>query len=109
MEHLEAKPEDNHVTDKPEDEAEQEKEALVKSGTDDQGVEAAEAAEVKHVSFDDVLKQLGEFGRYQRRVYFLLFLPTIFSAMHKLAWVFLGARVDYRCRLPGKFQLFNFR
>ena len=27
-------------------------------------------------SFDDVLVSLGEFGRYQKRVYFLLFLPT---------------------------------
>ena len=51
-------------------------------------------------SFDDLLVVLGEFGRYQRRVYFFLFLPTIFSAMHKLAWVFLGAQADHRCLLP---------
>ena len=62
-------------------------------------------AEEKHrtekprVHFDDVLKELGEFGPYQRKIYFLLFLPTIFSAMHKLAWVFLGAKVGHRCRL----------
>jgi hypothetical protein len=31
-----------------------------------------------------------------------LFLPTIFSAMHKLAWVFLGAKVAHRCRLPNE-------
>ena len=53
-------------------------------------------------SFDDVLVSLGEFGRYQKRVYFLLFLPTIFSAMHKLSWVFLGAKTPHRCRLPGE-------
>ena len=51
-------------------------------------------------TFDDILVHLGEFGRYQKIVYFLLFLPTIFSAMHKMAWVFLGAKVNHRCRLP---------
>lgn len=53
-------------------------------------------------AFDDILTHVGEFGRYQRWVYFFLFLPTIFSAMQKLAWVFLGATVDHRCRLPGE-------
>ncbi len=53
-------------------------------------------------SFDDLLVVLGEFGPYQRRVYFFLFLPTIFSAMHKLAWVFLGAQAEHRCLLPGE-------
>ena len=51
-------------------------------------------------TFDDILVHLGEFGRYQKIVYFLLFMPTIFSAMHKMAWVFLGAKVNHRCRLP---------
>ena len=53
-------------------------------------------------TFDDILLHLGEFGRYQRWVYFFLFVPTIFSAMQKLAWVFLGATVDHRCLLPGE-------
>ena len=51
-------------------------------------------------TFDDVLEELGGFGRYQKFVYFFLFLPTIFSAMHKLAWVFIGASPDHRCKLP---------
>ena len=69
----------------------------------DQIMPAAEGHKLqaeKPKTFDDILIQLGEFGRYQRNVYFLLFLPTIFSAMHKMAWVFLGARVNHRCRLP---------
>ena len=56
-------------------------------------------ADKVRVHFDDVLKELGQFGPYQRKIYFLLFMPTIFSAMHKLAWVFLGAKVGHRCRL----------
>ena len=56
----------------------------------DENKEMLEKPDEKKVTFDDVLKQIGQFGRYQKRIYFLLFLPTIFCAMHKLAWVFLG-------------------
>ncbi|XP_071455584.1 organic cation transporter protein-like [Hetaerina americana] len=52
------------------------------------------------MGYDDVLKHLGEFGRYQKRIYFLLCIPTISCALHKLAWVFLGAKVNHRCQLP---------
>ena len=48
------------------------------------------------VTFDDLLVILGGFGRYQRWVYLFMFLPTVFSFMHKMAWVFIGAEVDYR-------------
>ena len=62
--------------------------------------EVEEEPNEKSKTFDDILDHLGEFGRYQKIVYFLLFMPTIFSAMHKMAWVFLGAKVNHRCRLP---------
>lgn len=52
------------------------------------------------MAYDDVLMQLGEFGKYQRRIYFLLCLPAISCAFHKLVGVFLQARVPHRCRLP---------
>ncbi len=64
--------------------------------------ESNNAPKEEKKSFDDLLSVLGEFGRYQRFVYFFLFLPTVFSAMHKLAWVFLGAEADHRCLLPGE-------
>ena len=51
-------------------------------------------------SFDDILCDLGEFGHYQKRLFFLLFIPTIFSCMQNLSWVFLGADVPHRCLLP---------
>ena len=54
----------------------------------------------RYVSFDNILQDLGEFGRYQKRIYFILFIPTIFSAMQKLSWVFLGAKAEHRCKLP---------
>lgn len=51
------------------------------------------------MKFDDILKALGEFGPYQRRIYFLICLPAIGCALHKLVWVFVGAIPKYRCRL----------
>ena len=77
---------------------------------DKEGNAVQEAAEIdklveedgkkKRVTFDDILTDLGEFGRYQKRTYLLLFLPTIFSAMQKQSWVFLGAKAAHRCKLP---------
>jgi len=50
----------------------------------------------ENMKFDSLFPIIGEFGRYQVRVYLLLCLPAILCAMHKLAWVFLGAKVDFR-------------
>lgn len=52
------------------------------------------------MGFDDVIPLLGDFGRYQKRVYFLLCLPAITSAFHKLGNVFLLAEPRYRCPRP---------
>jgi len=60
------------------------------------------------MSYDEVIPLLGNFGRYQRRVYFLLCLPAILCAFHKLANVFLQAKPDYRCRLSNESPDANF-
>lgn len=52
------------------------------------------------MGYDDVIPFLGEFGKYQRRIYFLLCLPAIPCAFHKLAGVFLLAAPNHRCLLP---------
>ncbi|XP_020278387.1 organic cation transporter protein isoform X2 [Pseudomyrmex gracilis] len=52
------------------------------------------------MAYDDVILRMGEFGHYQRRVYLLLCLPLISCAFHKLAGVFLGAKMNMRCLLP---------
>ncbi|XP_063223494.1 organic cation transporter protein-like isoform X2 [Bacillus rossius redtenbacheri] len=54
----------------------------------------------KSVTYDDVLPYLGQFGRYQKRIFVLLCLPTVSCALHKLGGVFLQARAQHRCRLP---------
>lgn len=52
------------------------------------------------MGYDAVIPYLGEFGRYQKRIYFLLCLPAILCAFHKLAGPFLLATPDHRCQLP---------
>lgn len=56
------------------------------------------------MNYDDVLPYLsrGNFGRYQKKIYFLISLPSIVCAFHKLAGVFLLAVPDHRCRLDGE-------
>ncbi|KAK0182728.1 hypothetical protein PV327_000834 [Microctonus hyperodae] len=56
------------------------------------------------MAYDDVILRMGEFGRYQRRIYLLLCLPAIICAFHKLAGVFLGAKMNTRCLLPWEEQ-----
>lgn len=53
-------------------------------------------------TFDDVLTEVGEFGRFQKLLLILLLVPNMFSAVNKLAWAFLGAEPDHRCRLPDE-------
>ncbi|XP_034941368.1 organic cation transporter protein [Chelonus insularis] len=52
------------------------------------------------MAYDDVILRMGEFGRYQRRIYLLLCLPAIICAFHKMGGVFLGAKMNSRCILP---------
>lgn len=56
------------------------------------------------MNYDDVLPYLsrGDFGKYQKKIYILLCLPSILCAFHKLAGVFLLAVPDHRCKLPGE-------
>ncbi|XP_070567476.1 organic cation transporter protein-like [Ptychodera flava] len=52
------------------------------------------------LKFDDVLEYLGEFGPYQKRLYFLVCLMAILSAMPAFAQVFLAAETDHWCNAP---------
>ena len=55
--------------------------------------------EVK-VTYDDVLKKIGDFGRYQKIQYFLVCLVSITSAMHSLNMVFVGPTPAHQCNQP---------
>ncbi|XP_061327404.1 solute carrier family 22 member 3 [Pezoporus flaviventris] len=53
-------------------------------------------------SFDEVLKEAGEFGRFQKRVFFLLCQTGITFSFLFTSVVFLGqAPGSYWCRIPG--------
>ncbi|KAH8347198.1 hypothetical protein KR059_006564 [Drosophila kikkawai] len=52
------------------------------------------------MGYDEAIIKLGDFGRYQKIIYFLVCLTSIPVAFHKLAGVFLLAKPDFRCVLP---------
>ena len=53
--------------------------------------------------YDDVLKTIGEFGRYQKYVYTLICLLAIPCAWHSLGNTFLSASPEHYCRsFPGQ-------
>ncbi|XP_039915735.1 solute carrier family 22 member 3 isoform X2 [Hirundo rustica] len=57
-------------------------------------------------SFDEVLKEAGEFGRFQKRVFFLLSQTGITFSSLFASVVFLGrAPENFWCRIPGAAEL----
>ncbi|XP_060068370.1 organic cation transporter protein-like [Ylistrum balloti] len=55
----------------------------------------------KMKKFEEVLSIIGEFGPYQKRIFFLICIPFIFSAFHMVISVFLLGIPDHRCAIPG--------
>jgi len=53
-----------------------------------------------NMTFDDVLREIGEFGRYQKKVLLLICVPIVLCSSYKLLWVFQGEVPEYRCRVP---------
>lgn len=48
------------------------------------------------MDLDNILTELGEFGKYQIGVYILLFFPLIFGSIGSLTYVFTAGDIDYR-------------
>ncbi|KAH9504410.1 hypothetical protein Btru_063541 [Bulinus truncatus] len=48
--------------------------------------------------FEELIVELGEFGPYQRKIYFLLCVSTMMLGWHDLAVVFLGATPEFQCK-----------
>ena len=51
-------------------------------------------------TFDDIFVIIGEFGRYQKLLYFMFSVTYIMTSMQLLGWVFIGAKASVRCLLP---------
>ncbi|KNC32287.1 Organic cation transporter protein [Lucilia cuprina] len=52
------------------------------------------------MDFDQVLEEIGEFGRYQKTNYLLICLPVMFAAANSLSYVFTAGSPAYRCLIP---------
>nr|XP_054752655.1 organic cation transporter protein-like [Lytechinus pictus] len=48
--------------------------------------------------FDDILNELGSFGPYQRRVYFVVCLMAGTTAFHSMTQVFIAGTTDHWCK-----------
>ncbi|XP_062127391.1 organic cation transporter protein [Drosophila sulfurigaster albostrigata] len=57
------------------------------------------ASPVAAMDFDEILKEIGEFGRYQRVNYLLICLPVLFAAANSLSYVFTAGIPKYRCHI----------
>uniref|UniRef100_A0A182WEZ8 Major facilitator superfamily (MFS) profile domain-containing protein n=1 Tax=Anopheles minimus TaxID=112268 RepID=A0A182WEZ8_9DIPT len=52
------------------------------------------------LALDDVLVEIGTFGRFQLRQFLLMILPLVFNAFSNLSYVFTAADLKYRCYIP---------
>lgn len=53
------------------------------------------------MKYDDLVSELGEFGLYQKILYFVVCLVAIPNAMQTLNGVFIQATPEHRCALPN--------
>ncbi|XP_034829228.1 organic cation transporter protein-like [Maniola hyperantus] len=54
----------------------------------------------KIIDLDDILLELGQFGRYQLKNYCLILIPIMFSAIYNSQYIFAAGNVPYRCKVP---------
>ena len=55
----------------------------------------------KKMDFDTALQHVGEFGRHQKRIYFLVSLISLPLAAQMLIVVFVGAIPEWKCPSPN--------
>jgi hypothetical protein len=53
------------------------------------------------MDFDNILEEIGEFGKYQKIKYYLLCLPVFFGAANSLSYVFTAGNQHYRSALQN--------
>ncbi len=52
------------------------------------------------MDYDELLQKIGEFGRYQKQMYFLVCLVGLPAAFYNLNIVFVAAEPDFWCFVP---------
>ncbi|XP_067845367.1 solute carrier family 22 member 2-like isoform X3 [Heptranchias perlo] len=58
-------------------------------------------------TFDDILEEAGEFGIYQKRIFFLICLTTAMFSYLYVGIIFLAITPNHWCRSPGVDELRN--
>ncbi|XP_033741879.1 organic cation transporter protein-like [Pecten maximus] len=53
------------------------------------------------MDFDKIVTRFGAFGRYQKWLYFLVCLASVFSGIFTVISAILLAAPDHRCKIPG--------
>lgn len=61
------------------------------------------ANKLKATNLDEILTELGEFGKFQTIIFALLFIPIIVTPFYLLSYIFTASQLDYRyCTLKKK-------
>ncbi|XP_050390285.1 organic cation transporter protein [Patella vulgata] len=53
------------------------------------------------MEFEEIIKHLGDFGTYQKRLYYMLCISSVFTAIQVLLTVFTFGIPEHRCAVPG--------
>ncbi|XP_045449795.1 organic cation transporter protein-like [Melitaea cinxia] len=54
----------------------------------------------KEIDLDEILLEVGQFGRFQIKNFVLILVPILFCAFYNSQYIFAAASVQYRCRVP---------
>eukprot|EP00090_Calanus_glacialis_P039501 TRINITY_DN68771_c0_g1_i1.p1 TRINITY_DN68771_c0_g1~~TRINITY_DN68771_c0_g1_i1.p1 ORF type:complete len:611 (-),score=103.55 TRINITY_DN68771_c0_g1_i1:27-1859(-) len=52
------------------------------------------------LNYDEVLEYIGQFGPFQKRIFFLLWLVSAAGGIAVMVFAFTGLEPNYRCRVP---------
>ncbi|ESO84002.1 hypothetical protein LOTGIDRAFT_108526 [Lottia gigantea] len=55
------------------------------------------------MKYNEILMKLGDFGLYQKRLYFLTCLPALIIGLQPMLTIFILAIPSHRCQLPSEF------
>lgn len=61
-----------------------------------------------HMTFDEMLEELGELGKFQIINYILICFPVVFAAANSFTYLFVAGQTEFRLVSLLKFLIFNF-
>ncbi|XP_044735546.1 organic cation transporter protein isoform X2 [Chrysoperla carnea] len=53
-----------------------------------------------HMTFDEMLDELGELGKFQIINYILICFPVVFAAANSFTYLFVAGQTEFRCHVP---------